>query len=249
MDMDIWPFPARLKAVGAERSLVGEPMAGVILAATQAVGRLPAVAAVAVGVAALIPVVITEFWGPISHFGRLAHEGAHAMVGSCLNAQVLGVRLDRKKRSGGTDLRLVPGSGTDFLSTVVGYLGPSGFGLAAAALIAHDRIVPVLWIGVILLALLLVSMRGLFGITLVIGVGFVLFSVARSQNAGLEAVTAYGLSWLLLLSGVRTVLDRRAEAEDAYEMRRITGLPRGLWYRFWLIGTVAAVVWGSTMLV
>jgi hypothetical protein len=224
-------------------------MAVVISAATQAVGRLPPVVAVAVGVAALILVVITELWGPVSHFGRLAHEGAHAMVGSCLNAQVNSVRLNRQERSGETKLRLVEGSGTDFVSTVVGYLGPSGFGLAAAALIARDQIVPVLWIGVVLLAILLVCMRGAFGITLVIGVGLVLFTIARSGNAGLEAVTAYGLSWLLLLSGVRSVLDRRAEAGDAYILRKITGMPRGLWYLLWLFGTMAAVIWGATMLV
>ena len=28
-----------------------------------------------------------------------------------------------------------------------------------------------------------------------------------------------------------------------------TGLARGLWYYVWLIGTVAAVAWGYTMLV
>lgn len=224
-------------------------MAVVISAATQTVGRLSPLIAVAVGVAALILVVITELWGPVSHFGRLAHEGAHAMVGSCLNAQVLGVRLDRMKRTGATDLRLVPGSGTDFLSTVVGYLGPSGFGLAAAALIAHDQIVPVLWTGVVLLAILLLCMRGVFGIALVAGLGLALFTIARSKNAGLEAVTAYGLSWLLLLSGVRSVLDRRAEADDAYALGTITRLPRGLWYGFWLIGTMTAAVWGSAMLV
>jgi Peptidase M50B-like len=248
--MDIAPSPAKLRNRALNGHGVGAmPMTVVTSAATQAVGRLPPLVAVAVGVAALILVVITELWGPVSHFGRLAHEGAHAMVGSCLDAQVLGVRLDRKKRTGGTDLRLVPGSGTDFLSAVVGYLGPSGFGLAAAALIAHDQIVPVLWTGVVLLAILLLCMRGVFSIALVIGIGFALFTIARSQNAGLEAVTAYGLSWLLLLSGVRSVLDRRAEADDAYALRKITGLPRGLWYRLWLIGTMAAVVWGSTMLV
>jgi len=92
-------------------------------------------------------------------------------------------------------------------------------------------------------------MRGAFGITLVAGLGFALFTIARSSNAGLQAVTAYGLSWLLLLSGVRSVLDRGAEADDAYALRKITSLPRSLWYGFWLIGTTAAAVWGSTMLV
>ena len=220
----------------------------VISAATQTVDRLSAPIALAVGVAALITVVLPDSWSLLNHFGRLAHEGAHAVVGSCLGGRVVGVHLNRKERNGQTDLLTTGGGG--FTTTVVGYFGPSGFGLAAAGLIAHDQIVPVLWIGVALLAILLLSMRGVFGITLVIGVGLLLLSIARSKNAGLEAVTAYGLSWLLLISGIRGVRDRRdTGSEDGKTMREITGLPQGLWYRFWLVGSVAALAWGATMLV
>jgi hypothetical protein len=222
-------------------------MAVVISAATQAVGRLPAPMAVAVGVAAAIAVVLPGSWSLLNHFGRLAHEGAHAVVGSCLGGRVVGVHLNRKERNGQTDLLTTGGS---FTTTVVGYFGPSGFGLAAAGLIAHDQIVPVLWIGVALLAILLLSMRGVFGIALVVGVGWLLLSIARSKNAGLEAVTAYGLSWLLLISGIRGVLDRRDTGSgDGTTMREITGLPQGLWYYFWLVGSVAALIWGASMLV
>ena len=99
-------FPGQTESIGVlNGQWWGDPMAVVISAATQAVGRLPPLLAVTVGAAALILVVITELWGPVSHFGRLAHEGAHAMVGSCLNAQVGGVRLNRKDRSGATGLR------------------------------------------------------------------------------------------------------------------------------------------------
>jgi len=223
-------------------------MAVVISATTQAVGRLPAPVAVAVGVAALIVVMLPGSWSLLNHFGRLAHEGAHAVVGSCLGGRVVGVHLNWKERNGHTDV-LTTGGG-DFTTTVVGYFGPSGFGLAAAGLIAHGQIVPVLWIGVALLAILLLSMRGVFGITLVIGVGWLLLSIARSKNAALEAVTAYWLSWLLLISGIRGVRDRRDTGSgDGKTMREITGLPQGLWYLFWLAGSVAALAWGATMLV
>ena len=146
-------------------------------------------------------------------------------------------------------VRLVDTMAHEGAHAVVGYLGPSGFGLAAAGLIAHSQIVPVLWIGVLLLVILLLSVRNLFGIAVVIGTGFLLFSIVHSKNAGLEVVTAYLLSWMLLLSGVRSVLEHGTGAGDAGILREMTGFPRSLWYLLWLIGSIAALVWGSTMLV
>lgn len=219
----------------------------VISASTDVMARLPAPEAVLVGLISLGVVVMPGFWALLNHFTRVAHEGAHGIVGSVLDTRVTGVHLYGRAREGATYLHSEPGTG--FAWRVVGYLGPSGFGLAAAGLIAHGLILAVLWIGVVLLAILLPSLRTVFGVALVFGIGFVLISIIRSRNPGVEAVTAYGLSWVLLLSGVRGVLDRRAEAGDAYKLREITGLPRGLWYRLWLIGTLAAVAWGYTMLV
>jgi peptidase M50B-like protein len=188
--------------------------------------------------------VMPGFWELVRHVTVMAHEGAHAVVGSCQGRRVQGVRLE-PNGDGGTDL----GPHPPVTAGVVGYLGPSGFGLAAAGFIAHSQIVPVLWIGVVLLAILLLSLRNVFGIAVVIGTGFLLLSIARSRNAGVEAVVVYGLSWLLLLSGIRVVLQHRAGAKDAGILRELTGLPRGLWYRLWLIGSIAALAWGSTMLV
>ncbi len=221
-------------------------MTVVTSAPMQEVGRLPAPVAVAVGVAALILVVMPGFWEMVRLVDTMAHEGAHAVVGSCLGSRVLSVRL---KADGDGKTQLRPGPGAGVTAGIVGYLGPSGFGLAAAGFIAHGLIVPVLWIGVLLLGILLLCLRNVFGIAAVIGAGFLLFSIARSRNAGLEAVTAYALSWLLLLSGVRSVLEHGTRAGDAGILREMTGLPRGLWYRLWLIGSIAALVWGSTMLV
>ena len=222
-------------------------MTAVASVPVQAVSKLPAPAAVLVGLVSLAVVLMPGSWAFLNHFARIAHEGAHAVVGSCLDTRVDGVSLNMRERSGETVVRTVPGTG--FAVTVVGYFGPSGFGLAAAALIAHGQIIPVLWIGVVLLAILLPSLRTVFGVALVFGIGFVLFSIIRSGNPGVEALTAYGLSWLLLLGGVRSVLDRRADSDDAARMREITSMPRGFWYRVWLIGTVVAVAWGYTLLV
>ena len=210
----------------------------------QEAGKLPAPAAVAVGVAALILVVMPGFWELVLQINVMAHEGAHAVVGSCQGRRVGGVRLE-SSGEGRTDL----GPDPPLTAGVVGYLGPSGFGLAAAGFIAHGLIVHALWIGVVLLAILLLSVRNLFGITVVIVTGFLLVCILRSRNAGVEAVVLYGLSWVLLLSGVRVVLNDGIEAGDAVILRDRTGFPRSLWYLLWLVGSVAALVWGSTMLV
>jgi hypothetical protein len=225
-------------------------MAVVISAATQAVSKLAAPEAVLVGLISLGLVVIPAFWALLNHFARIAHEGAHAMVGSVLDTRVTGVHLYRKTPdgpSGETFIRNEPGTG--FAWRVVGYFGPSGFGLAAAALIAHGQIVLALWTGVVLLAILLPSLRTVFGVALVVGIGFVLVSIIRSRNPGVEAVAAYGLSWLLLLSGVRGVWDRRKGSGDADALREITDVPQRLWFLFWLIGTGVALAYGFTLLV
>ena len=176
-------------------------------APAQVMPTLPAAASALVGLFCLGVVAMPGFWALLNHFTRVAHEGTHAIVGSVLDTRVTGVYLFGRERKGRTDVRTVPGTG--FFTAVVGYFGPSGFGLAAAGLIAHGRMVAVLWIGVALLIILLPSLRTVFGFALVFGIGFLLLSILRSKNASVETTAAYALSWLLLLSGVRGVWDRR----------------------------------------
>jgi hypothetical protein len=219
----------------------------------QAVNKLPTQAAVLVGLVSLALVALPGFWALLNHFARIAHEGAHAIVGSVLDTRVTGVHLYRKDPEGEpggygeTNISNKPGTG--FAVAVVGYFGPSGFGLAGAALIAHGLILLVLWTGVVLLAILLPSLRTVFGIAIVFGLGFVLVSIIRSRNPEVEAVTAYGLSWLLLLSGVRGVWDRRKGSGDAKKLREITDVPPRLWFLFWLVGTGVALAYGFILLV
>lgn len=228
-------------------------MTVVASAPMQAVNKLPTQAAVLVGLVSLALVALPGFWALLNHFARIAHEGAHAIVGSVLDTRVTGVRLYRKAPDGEpggygkTNISNEPGTG--FAVAVVGYFGPSGFGLAAAGLIAHGLILLVLWTGVVLLAILLPSLRTVFGIAIVFGLGFVLVSIIRSRNPEVEAVTAYGLSWLLLLSGVRGVWDRRKGSGDADNLREITDVPQRLWFLFWLVGTGVALAYGFTLLV
>jgi hypothetical protein len=217
----------------------------------QGISKLPVSAATLVGLISLAMVMMPGSWALLNHFARIAHEGAHAIAGSVLDSRVTGVHLYRKTSEGtpGGETYIRDEPGTGFAWRVVGYFGPSGFGLAAAALIAYGLILLALWIGVVLLAIMLPSLRTVFGIALVFGLGFVLVAVIRSGNPGVEAVAAYGLSWLLLLSGVRGVWDRRKGSGDADKLREITYVPQRLWFLLWLVGTVVALTYGFTLLV
>jgi uncharacterized membrane protein len=76
-----------------------------------------------------------------------------------------------------------------------------------------------------------------------------LYLVIRYRSAGLDAFMAYGVTWLLLLSGVRVAVQDGARADDAGALRGLTHLPRFLWALLWLAGTLLAVVIAGRMLV
>jgi hypothetical protein len=59
----------------------------------------------------------------------------------------------------------------------------------------------------------------------------------------------YGLTWLLLLSGVRVAVNDGVNAGDADNLRNRTGLPRLLWALLWMAGTIWAVYVGVRLLV
>ncbi len=59
----------------------------------------------------------------------------------------------------------------------------------------------------------------------------------------------YGMTWLLLLSGVRVALQHGASAVDAGNLSRRTHLPRVLWALLWLAGTFGAVFISVRLLV
>jgi hypothetical protein len=55
--------------------------------------------------------------------------------------------------------------------------------------------------------------------------------VIRHAHDGLEEVIIYGMTWLLLLSGVRVAFARGAGAKDAENLWKVTRVPRQIWAR------------------
>jgi hypothetical protein len=208
---------------------------------------LPAAEAVLLGLAALVAVAVQEVWLLVRHVNTIAHEGAHAVTGLLVGRRVQRMELKRNA-DGATTLTSGQAAGTALIA-VVGYLGPSLFGLAAAKLISMGQSATVLWLGLLLLLCVLFVLRKVFSFVPVVVTGLLIFMIARYATAGTQTVFAYGSTWFLLLAGVRQVLDHGVRADDAAVLAKITHIRRGFWFWLWLAGTVYALAVGGSMLV
>lgn len=208
---------------------------------------LSAAGAVLIGLVALAAVSLQEIWLIARHVNTIAHEGAHAIAGSAVGQRIRGVTLN-PNATGGT--LTAGGKATGNLTVgFVGYLGPSLFGLGAAKLIEVGHSVAVLWLTLILLILLLFVLRKVFSYVPVIATGLVIYLIARYGSVGADAIAAYLITWFLLLSGVRVVLDHNLNAVDAGNLAELTHIGRAFWVLLWLVGSIAAVAIGGALLV
>jgi hypothetical protein len=208
---------------------------------------LPAGTAAFIGVAALGVIVPAAGWQVVRHFTVMAHEGAHAVVGFFLFRSIRGVSL-YADGTGGTEIIPLTGLGAIPIA-LSGYVGPSAFGLGAAKLIELRYTAVVLWGVLFLLAVLLLGMRWSFGLISVFLAGASVFVIARYTPMPVQVVASYAIAWLLLLSGVRRVLEVGTGSSDGGFLRGMTGIPQTLWFLFWLAATLAAAVVGARLLV
>jgi hypothetical protein len=203
--------------------------------------------AAVIGLAALGLVAFDAGWQVVRHFTVMAHEGAHAVIGLLVLGSFRGIEL-RADGSGGTDISPATGLRA-FPIALSGYLGPSAFGLGAAKLIELRYTTVVLWAVLFLLAVLLVSLRKSFGLITVFLAGGIVFGIARYTPMPVQVTAAYAITWLLLLSGVRRVLEVGVRSDDGGRLRAMTHLPHAMWFLLWLAATSAAAFEGVRLLV
>ena len=207
--------------------------------------RLPFGTSLGIGLAALIAVNFPGTWTFIRYFGTMAHEGSHVVMGSLMGFKINGVRLNMKDASGETE---APGIGANVPSLLIGYVGPSAFGLLAAWLISIGHIVAVLWLALGLLFLLLANVRNVFGIAMVIVASYVIYIFARYGTVANQTLGAYGIAWLLLLSGVRVVLKRWDDSDDGDKLSKLTDVTSISFSKIWLVVALFAVFLGARLM-
>lgn len=208
---------------------------------------LPPADAVVIGLAALALTLVPVLRALSGHFSVMGREGAHALLAFFLGFSVGEIVLDR--RSGGKT-SVIAGEGLRLVIVLaLGYLGPSLFGLVAAWVIALGHPVAVIWLAVLLLVLMMFLIARSFGYLSVPIAIIVLVGVLRFAHGRADVYIAYGLTWLLLLTGVRFAIVDGIKAENAHSLSKATFVPRALWALVWLTGSAAALILGGKLLV
>jgi Peptidase M50B-like len=236
---------AEVGIAGAERGMTAGSLVAALARIGQVQPRLSGTSALLLAIVAVCA-MLPGIWLVTRHITVIAHEGAHATVGSALGRRVMGVSF-RPNADGATAVSGGGGPGSAVIAAV-GYLGPSAFGVGAAELIHTGHIVAVLWFALVALVWMMFVLRRGFGILTVIVAFALLLLLASVATVSVQVDTAYTLTWFLLASGVRIVVTRGARAVDAGILSDITRIPRGVWYAFWLLSTAAALAFGATLL-
>ena len=201
---------------------------------------------VVIGLVTAVVVLVPLLGVPAAHLSGMTREGAHALLAVILGVTVAEILLDR--HSGGRTS--IVGEGIRVvLVFLFGYLGPSLLGLGAAKLISLGDPVTVLWLVVLLLVLVLFLLGRSFGLLSVPFALVLFYVILRYAHGRTEVITAYAVTWLLLVSGVRTAIAHGIHSGATDNLRGRTHLPRGLWWLLWMAGTVTALLVGGKLLV
>ncbi len=208
----------------------------------------------ATALAALLLVAIPSAWRHSRHLVTIAHEGAHGLVAFLTGRRVRGITLHTDTSGLATSVGRARGPGI-ILMTFAGYPGPALLGLGAALLLGRGHALAVLWIGVLLLALLLLQIRNVWGVVTVVGSGAAVFAVTWWASEPVQSLGAYAATWFLLLAAPRPVLELqrsrgrgRAKNSDADVLARLTPLPGLFWVGAFLLVTLGALVLGAQQL-
>lgn len=210
----------------------------------------PAAVAVALGVAlaALLP---WPAWRRTRHLLTILHEGGHAAAALATGRRLAGIRLHRDT-SGLTVSRGKPRGPGMVLTAAAGYPAPALVGLGAAALVGGRRPLLALWLGLLLLALVLLMIRNLFGLWVVLVTAGALLAVTWWGTPVVHGAAAWALTAFLLLGAPRAVVELqrgrrggRSRGSDADVLAGLTPLPALVWVLLLGAVTVACAVAGG----
>ena len=202
-----------------------------------------------------IAVVVTPVtWRWSRHVITIAHEGGHALVALVSGRRLQGIRL-HSDTSGLTVSAGRPTGPGMVMTLLAGYPAASIVGLVGAVLLTAGRITLMLAVALVLLPLMLVMIRNLFGVLSIVTVWGAVFVVAWYASDLLQWIFAYTLVWFLLVGGVRPVFELRRQRargrmpySDADQIGRLTHLHPLAWVGAFLSVTLVALVTGGWLL-
>jgi hypothetical protein len=206
-------------------------------------------AALAVGL-----VVSRAAWPYTRMLVTITHEGGHAVAALLAGRRLQGIRL-HSDTSGLTVSSGRPSGPGMVVMLLAGYLAPAFLGLAAGALLIVGYSLGLLWLLVILLALMLLRIRNFAGFGILVLVGCLLVAVSWYAPAPAQAGVAYLVTWILLISAPKPVLELigsrrrgRAAHSDADQLARLTRVPAELWTVLFLVVNCLGLMLGVALL-
>jgi hypothetical protein len=206
------------------------------------------------GVVAFVAAV--PLWRYTTHAITIAHEGGHAMFGSLTGLLVKKIRIDRGGNGGTGFTKEVKDWGLlqTLAAGLAGYLGPSLFGLAGAWMLVHG-IAPrsVLLMTLVLMAMLLVMVRNVFGLFAVPLTGALIWVVAMRSTEQVQLVFAYIWVWFLLMGGTRQIPElyrswQGGGEPDTNALSGKTHLSTAFFVALFWLGSLAALIYGGVLL-
>jgi hypothetical protein len=204
--------------------------------------------------AGFLAVAFRPVWRIARNAVTIAHEGGHALFALLTGRRLRGIRLEFD--TSGLTLSSGRPTGPGMMLTLLGgYIAPSLVGLLGAWLLGGNRITLLLWLAVVLLLLMLINIRNLFGVVSLVVTGAIVFIVSWYASAQVQAAFAYAGVWFLLFGGVRPVFELqslrrrgRMPESDADQLGHISHVPALFWVGVFLIVNVAALIVGAFML-
>ncbi len=214
----------------------------------------PAVLVTLTAAVALALVVSRAAWPYTRMLVTITHEGGHAVAALLAGRRLQGIRL-HSDTSGLTVSSGRPSGPGMIAMLLAGYLAPALLGLGAGALLIVGYSLGLLWLLVILLALMLLRIRNFAGFWILVAAASGLVAVSWYASAPAQAVVAYLVTWILLLSAPKPVLELigsrrrgRAAHSDADQLARLTRVPAGIWTALFLVLNCLGLMLGVALL-
>ena len=211
----------------------------------QTARRLTFLAGFAVYFAALWVLWPTPIVYPLKVFVVFLHELSHGLAALATGGTIESISLDW--REGG---ETISRGGSAFITLSAGYLGSLVWGLLLLGLARARGRIPggtLLALGVLMLGVTALYVRGSFGLLFGLGFGAALLLAGRFlPAAGARVVlTALGLtSALYALFDIRSdILQRPGAPSDAFMLAQLTGVPTLVWGIAWGALGLAACAW------